>query len=430
MSGPRIHIQGGRFIDPANGIDADNDIWVADGKVAAIGTAPDGFTADQIIDASGQVICPGLVDLSARTREPGQSDKATIASETRAASHAGITTLVCPPDTNPVIDSAAVVELIHHKAREANCSRLLTLGALTRGLEGETITAMHTLKGAGVVGMSNASQPVKNSLVLSRAFEYAATHDLTVFVRPDEPDLSQGGCVHEGPLATRMGLPGIPEAAETVAVAKTLELIEKTDVRAHFSQLSTARAAHMIARARHDGLKVTADVAVHHLYLTEVDIRNFDSACHLLPPLRSEQDRDGLRECINNGMIDAICSDHQPHEPDAKQAPFPDTAPGLSGLDTLLPLVLRLADERVLSLSDAIKTVTHTPASILGLDCGQLAISSAADLCIFNPAESWFVNTDTLNSRGHNTPFMGWEMHGRATHTLVDGRITFSNQDD
>ena len=430
MTAQRIHIQGGHLIDPANNIDSDNDVWIADGKIAAIGKAPNGFTADQVIDASNRVVCPGLIDLSARTREPGQSDKATIASETRAAASAGITTLVCPPDTNPVIDSAAVVELIHHKARESNCSRLLTLGALTRGLGGETITAMHTLKGAGVVGMSNASQPVRNALVLSRALEYAATQDLTVFIRPDEPDLSQGGCVHEGPLATRMGLPGIPEAAETVAVAKTLELIEKTGARAHFSQLSTARAAHMIARARHDGLKVTADVAVHHLYLTEVDIRNFDSACHLLPPLRSEQDRDGLRESISNGMIDAICSDHQPHEPDAKQAPFPDTAPGLSGLDTLLPLVLRLADERLLSLSDAIRAVTRTPAAILGLDSGYLSTGSTADLCIFNPAESWFVSTDSLQSNGHNTPFMGWEMHGRATHTLVDGHIKFCNQDD
>jgi len=430
MTRLRIHIKGGHLIDPANGVDADSDIWVADGKIVAVGHSPDGFTADQIIDASGKVVCPGLVDLSARTREPGQSDKATIASETRAASRSGITTLVCPPDTNPVIDSTAVVELIHHKARETHCSRLLTLGALTRGLEGETITAMHTMKGAGVVGMSNANQPVRNALVLSRAFEYAATQDLTVFIRPNEPDLSQGGCVHEGPLATRMGLPGIPEAAETVAVAKTLELIEKSGVRAHFSQLSTARAAHMIARARHDGLKVTADVAVHHLYLTEVDIRNFDSACHVLPPLRSEQDRDGLRDCIRNGMIDAICSDHQPHEPDAKQAPFPDTAPGLSGLDTLLPLALRLANERLISLSEAIEVVTHKPASILGLDSGQLAVGSDADVCIFNPTESWFVTTDTLQSNGHNTPFMGWEMHGRATHTLVDGRITFTNQHD
>jgi len=430
MTAQRIHIQGGRFIDPANNIDAKQDLWIADGKIQALGTAPDGFKADLSIDANGLVVCPGLIDLSARTREPGQSDKATIASETRAAASAGITTLIGPPDTNPVIDSAAVVELIHHKARQANYSRLLVLGALTRGLGGETITAMHTLKGAGVVGMSNASLPVQNTLVLRRAFEYAATHDLTVFIRPDDPDLSCGGCVHEGALSTRLGLPGIPEAAETVAVAKTLELIEQTGVRAHFSQLSSKRAAHMIARARHDGLKITSDVAAHHLYLTEVDIRNYDSACHLLPPLRSEQDRDGLRECIGTGMIDAICSDHQPHEPDAKQAPFPDTAPGLSGLDTLLPLVNRLANEKLLSLPEAISRVTHLPADILGLDSGKLGVGDVADICIFDPDSHWFVSSETLQSQGHNTPFMGWEMQGRARHTLVNGQLVFSSDHD
>ncbi len=426
----RIHIKGGHLIDPANDINAVTDVWIADGKVLAIGKAPDGFTADQTINADKQVVCPGLIDLSARIREPGQAHKATIASETTAAAKSGITTLVCPPDTQPVIDSPAIVELIHLKAREANMSRLHMLGALTSNLDGELISEMHSLKEAGVVGMSNANQPVPNSLILRRAFEYAATHELTVFIRPDDQGLSNNGCVHEGALASRLGLPGIPEAAETVAVARHLELIEQTGVRAHFSQLSTARAANMIARARHDGVKVTADVAIHHLYLTDIDIRNYNSACHLIPPLRSERDRDGLRNAIKQGVIDAICSDHQPHEPDAKQAPFPDTEPGMSGLDTLLPLVKRLADEKLLSLSEAIDRVTRMPATILGLEQGHLSVGAIADVCIFNPDLSWSVSTESLHSLGHNTPFIGWEMHGRATSTLVNGQLIFSNDHD
>jgi len=426
----RIHIKGGRLIDPANSLDEVTDLWVAEGKVQAVGKAPDGFTADETINADQQIICPGLIDLSARIREPGQEHKATIASETAAAAKAGITTLICPPDTQPVIDSPAIVELIHLKAREANMSNLHMLGALTCNLGGELISEMLSLKDAGVVGMSNAGHPVSNSLILRRAFEYAATHDLTVFIRPDDHGLSDNGCVHEGALASRLGLPGIPEAAETVAVARHLELIEQTGVRAHFSQLTTARAANMIARARHDGLKITADVAIHHLYLTDIDIRDYNSACHLIPPLRSERDRDGLRDAIKQGAIDAICSDHQPHEPDAKQAPFPDTEPGMSGLDTLLPLVKRLADEKLLSLSDAIDRVTRLPANILGLDQGHLSIGAIADICIFNPDMSWAVSSDTLNSAGHNTPFIGWEMHGRATSTLVNGQLVFSNDYD
>jgi len=426
----RIHIKGGHLIDPANNIDAITDLWIAEGKVQTIGNAPDGFTADQTINADKQIVCPGLIDLSARIREPGQEHKATIASETTAAAKSGITTLVCPPDTQPVIDSPAIVELIHLKAREANMSRLHMLGALTSDLGGELISEMHSLKEAGVVGMSNANQPVPNSLILRRAFEYAATHDLTVFIRPDDTGLSNKGCVHEGALSSRLGLPGIPEAAETVAVARHLELIEQTGVRAHFSQLTTARAANMIARARHDGLTVTADVAIHHLYLTDIDIRDYNSACHLIPPLRSERDRDGLRDAVKQGVIDAICSDHQPHEPDAKQAPFPDTEPGLSGLDTLLPLVKRLADEKLLSLSEAIQRVTSIPANILGLEQGHLSVGAVADICIFDPNMSWGVSTNSLNSAGHNTPFIGWEMHARATNTLVNGQIIFSDHHD
>jgi dihydroorotase len=421
----RVHIKNGRLIDPANAIDAVTDLYLADGLVAGVGKAPAGFQAATTIDARDKIVCPGLIDLAVALREPGQEHKGTIASETAAAVANGITSVVCPPDTDPIVDTEAVVELILHQAKQSAKAMVLPLGALTLGLAGEQLSEMHALKGAGVIGLSNANQPLTNTLVARRAFEYAATHDLTVFIHANDPSLSGHGCAHEGPLATRLGLPGIPEAAETVAVARDLELIEQTGVRAHFGRLSTNRALHMIARARHDGLSVTCDVAAHHLYLTEVDIRDFDSACHLLPPLRSDRDRDGLRDGLNRGMLDAICSDHQPHEPDAKQAPFSETEPGLSGLDTLLPLVLRLADEGVVSLSDALAKVTVTPADILGLNSGRLHTGAPADVCIFDPKASWFVGPETLHSRGHNTPFMGWEMHGRATQTIVGGRLVF-----
>lgn len=421
----RIHIQGGRLIDPANAIDEVTDLYLADGVVAAVGNAPAGFKADTVIDARNKIVCPGLIDLAVHLREPGQEHKGTIASETTAAVANGITTVICPPDTDPIVDTEAVVELILHQAKKSARAMVLPLGALTLGLAGEQLSEMYALKGAGVIGLSNADQPLTNSLVVRRAFEYAATHDLTVFLHPNDPTLSGHGCAHEGALATRLGLPSIPEAAETVAVARDLELIEQTGVRAHFCRLSTSRALHMIARARHDGLAVTCDTAVHHLYLTEVDIRDFDSACHLIPPLRSERDRDGLRDGLKQGMLDALCSDHQPHEPDAKQAPFAETEPGLSGLDTLLPLVLRLAAEGVLTLSEALARVTVTPADILGLNSGRLNPGAPADVCILDPGSSWFVGNETLHSRGKNTPFKGWEMHGRATQTIVGGRLVF-----
>lgn len=423
-----IHIQGGRLIDPANGIDAVTDLYLAEGVVAAVGKPPKGFKAETVIDATNKIVCPGLIDLAVHLREPGQEHKGTIASETAAAVANGITSVVCPPDTDPIVDTEAVVELILHQAKQSARAMVLPLGALTLGLAGEQLSEMYALKGAGVIGLSNARRPLTNSLVLRRALEYAATHDMTVFIHANDPTLSGHGCAHEGPLATRLGLPGIPEAAETVAVARDLELIEQTGVRAHFCRLSTSRALNMIARARHDGLSVTCDIAVHHLYLTEVDIRDFDSACHLIPPLRSERDRDGLRDGLNRGTLDAICSDHQPHEPDAKQAPFAETAPGLSGLDTLLPLVVRLANEGVLSLSEALAKVTVAPADILGLKSGRLNTGAPADVCILDPGSSWFVSAESMYSRGLNTPFKGWEMPARATQTLVGGRLVFDTR--
>lgn len=421
----RLVIRGGRIIDPANHIDRIADLYVADGRILALDKAPDDFTAERVIDATNRWVLPGLVDLAARLREPGEEHIATIASETRAAAAAGITTLCCPPDTDPVLDTPAVAELIHQRAEQAGYARVVTLGALTQDLGGQQLSEIAALKAAGCVGVSNASRPMANTLVIRRALEYAATFDLTVFIQAVDPHLSDGGCAHEGPVSTRLGLPGIPSSAETSAVAQLLALIEEIGVRAHFCRLSSAKAVHMIGRAQYDGATVTADVSAHQLQLTENDILSFNSHCHVIPPLRTLRDRDGLRTGLARGTLGAICSDHQPHEADAKLDPFPNTEPGISALETLLPLSLRLVEDGVLKLSELIARLTIGPARILGLEAGTLRPGVAADVVIYDPQHPWRLNGANMLSSGKNTPFAGWEFAGRVTHTLLDGRVVW-----
>ncbi len=420
-----IHIKNGHLIDPANQIDQKTDLFIEHDKVAAIGKAPAGFVAEQVIDASGQYVMPGIIDLQAHLREPGEEYKATIASETRAAVAGGITTLCLPPDTLPIIDTPAVIELIYRRNEAAACAEIVTLGALTKGLAGEEISEMYELKQAGCVGVTNARSPIANTLVMRRAMEYAANFDLTIFLKPEDHSLTRKGCAHEGIISTRLGLRSIPEAAETMAVARLLMLVEQTGVRAHFCQLSTAKSVQMIHRAQFDGLPVTADVSTHHLYLTDMDIGYFDANCHVIPPLRTQRDMDGLRAGLVSGTINAICSDHQPHEPDAKLAPFCESEPGMSTIDTLLPLALRLAEETELGLSEVVAQLTLNPAEILGLDTGRLDVGRRADICVVDPTQRWTVSAETLNSRGKNSPFLDWEMQGRASHTLLAGRVVF-----
>lgn len=420
-----IHIQRGHLVDPAHQIDKKQDLFISDGQVVAIGKAPDGFKPDEVINAKGKFIFPGLIDLQTRLREPGLEYKATIESETRAAAAGGITTVCLPPDTSPILDTPAVIELIHRRNEAAGCAEILTIGALTKGLAGEQISEMYELKQAGCVGVSNARAPIANTLVKRRAMEYAANFDLTIFLHAEDHSLSENGCAHEGVISTRLGLASIPEAAETMAVARLLMLVEQTGVRAHFCQLSSAKAVMMIHRAQYDGLPVTADVALHHLYLTEMDIGYFDTNCHVIPPLRSQRDKDGLRDGLLNGTLHAICSDHQPHELDAKLAPFCESEPGMSTIDTLLPLALRLADETDLSLPDIISLLSYQPARILGLDIGHLGVGARADLCIYDPKVDWTVTPETMLSQGKNSPFMDWEMKGQVSQTLLAGKTVF-----
>ena len=419
-------IHGGRVVDPANNLDAVCDVYVDDrGFIAGVGQAPAGFRSGERLDAGGRIVCPGLIDLCARTREPGLEYKATIESETRAAVAAGITTLVCPPDTQPVIDTPAMAQMIQQRAWRFGLAFIHPLGALTRGLEGRRLADMEALDEAGCVGFSNALEPITDTLVLRRAMEYAASFGLTVFLHAEDPWLRNDGVVHEGEVGTRLGLAGIPETAEVVAVARDLALIEQTGVRAHFCQLSSARAVALVAAAQREGLPVSADVTAHHLHLTEHDIGFFNTQCHVRPPLRSREDKEGLRLALKSGVIGAVCSDHQPHEPDAKLAPFAESEPGVSALETLLPLTLKLVDEGVLTLNEAIAALTHKPAQIIGVDTGTLGVGATADICIFDPDAWWTLTPDKMVSRGHNTPFLGWELHGRVTHTLVGGEVVF-----
>lgn len=426
----QIIISNGHLIDPANEIERDADILIDEGRITAIedaGSIIDNARAE-VIDASGLIISPGLIDCCARTREPGLEHKATIASETLAAAMSGITTLCCPPDTDPVIDEPAVVELINQVSASSGHSKIVTLGALTAGLRGEHLSEMYALQQAGCVGLSNCRNPLESSQIMKRAFAYAATFGLRVFIEPDEFSLSDGGCAHEGRIATRLGLKGIPVSAETIAIARALELASETGVSAHFGRLSSAQGAEMIARAKNEHLDVTADVSAFQLNLTEQDISSFNSAAHVIPPLRTQRDQEALQKAVADGTIDAICSDHQPHDIDAKQAPFASTEPGISALETFLPLCLRLTEQTSLSISQVISRITVAPARILGIDAGHLALGSSADICLFDRTEDWQLTSHSIISSGKNTPFLGWNFQGRVRYTIIDGEVKFDHR--
>ena len=424
----KIAITGGHVIDPRNQVNGKQDIFIHDEKIISVGKEPEGFAVDLTIDATNKIISPGFVDICARLREPGQEHKGTILSETRAAAASGVTSLCIPPDTNPVIDTPAVIELIHQRNQEAGFCHVYSMGALTMGLAGEHLTEMAHLKAAGCVGVSNVMRCISNPQVLRRAMEYAASVDLTIFLHAQDAGLANNGCAHEGAVSTRLGLAGIPEAAETQAVANLLMLVEQTGARIHFCRLTTSRAIQMISRAKYDGFDLTADVAAHQLHLTEMDIGYFNSQCHVQPPLRTQRDRDALRQAVANSQIEAICSDHQPHDTDAKLAPFPATEPGISALETLLPLSLRLVHDGVLTMTELVDRLSTTPAEILGLNAGHLSEDAPADLVIFDPNKHWVLKPANMLSHGHNTPFGNWEFQGQVYKTICNGQVVYSNE--
>lgn len=420
----RTQILGARVIDPASGLDRPCDLFLEAGKLAAFDQPPAGYVAEQRIDAQGLIASPGLVDLSVALREPGYSRKGSIASETLAAAAGGITSLCCPPLTRPVLDTPAVAELILDRAREAGHAKVYPVGALSKGLAGEQLAELVALRDAGCVAFGNGLANFASSRVLCRAMEYAATFNLTLVLHSQDADLAAGGLAHEGATASFLGLAGIPETAETVALARNLLLVEQTGVRAHFSQITSARGAEMIASAQARGLPVTADVALYQLLLTDEALRDFSSLYHVQPPLRSAADRDGLRAAVKAGVISAIASHHQPHEADAKLAPFAATEPGISSVELLLPLALTLVEDGLLDLPTLLARLTSGPASALRLPAGRLAVGAPADLLLFDPQGHTRAGAN-WHSRGRNCPFLGEQLPGQVRYTLVDGRISY-----
>jgi dihydroorotase len=423
-----LSITGARVIDPYRGFDAVEDVHIQGGRILAVGPAPKDFEPERRIDGRGLVVTPGLVDLAARLREPGFEYKATLESEMHAAVAGGITSVVCPPDTDPPLDEPGLIEMLKHRARSLALTNLYPLGALTVGLAGEDLTEMAELSEAGCVGFSQASKPIVDTQVLLRAMLYANTHGFTAWLQPQDPFLGRGGVAHNGAVATRLGLPGIPVLTETVALHTIFELMRSTGCRVHLCRLSSAGGVELVRQAKAAGLPLTADVAVHHLHLIDVDIGYFDTHCRVDPPFRSQRDRDAIRAGLLDGTIDAICSDHTPVAEDAKLLPFGEAEPGTTGLELLLPLALKWAAEEGVGLAKALALVTRAPARIAGIDAGEVsgvAPGAVADLCVFDPQAPWVVDDDTLLSQGKDTPYHGRELVGRALMTVVGGRIVY-----
>lgn len=424
----KLHIKNGRVIDPAGGIDAVQDLFIADGKIAAVGSAPAGFTAERTIDADGLVVAPGLVDLSARLREPGYEYKATLESEMQAAVQGGVTTLVCPPDTDPVLDEPGLVEMLKHRARLLNQAHVHPLGALTVGLKGRALTEMAELTEAGCIGFAQAEEPIEDTTVLLRAMQYAKTFGYTVWLRPQDPYIGRGGIAHSGPLASRLGLSGVPVMSETIALHTIFELMRASGARVHLCRISSAAALDLIRAAKKEGLPVTCDVGVHHLHMTDADIGFFDSNARLTPPLRSQRDRDAIRAAVLDGTVDAVCSDHTPVDDDEKLLPFAEASPGATGLELLLSLMLKWAADQggdAKTLSTALAKITHDAARTAGLPAGTLAPGADADVVLFDPDARWTVHGAALASQGKHTPFLGYELTGQVRATIVAGHVAF-----
>jgi len=409
-----VLIKNARLLDPTANSDTVGCLGFRKGRIDYRGTRAPKAAYDEVIEAKGLWLMPGVIDLCARMREPGQTQKATMRSEATAALAAGITAVCLPPDTRPVIDNTAVVNRVNRIAKAAAGTYVYMLGALTKGLEGQALSEMSALKQAGCVGVGNGLAPVANTLIARRALEYASSLGITVHVVPLDQALANGGCAHEGAMATKLGLTSIPVSAETTAMRQWISLVEDTGARIHFGRLSSARGVALLESAQARGLPVTADVAAHQLFLTDADIEGFNAMAHVIPPLREARDRDALRAAVRSGAIGAICSDHQPHEADAKINPFPLTEAGISALETLLPLTLRLVGEGLLSPLQAAARLSLGPAGVLGIERGGLGVGAAADLTLVDPAASWQLNPARMLSRGRNTPFGGTGFSGRA----------------
>jgi dihydroorotase len=416
----KLLIKGGRVVDPKSGRDAVGDLFLADGRIAAAAGTP-----DRTIDAKGLVVAPGFIDLAARLREPGYEYKATLESEMDAAVAGGVTSLACPPDTDPPLDEPGLVDMLRRRAKSLSRARVYPVGALTVKLAGKQLTEMAELAESGCVAFSQANVPVADTQLLWRALQYAATFGFPVWLRAEDAWLAKGGVAHDGEVATRLGLAGIPVFAETIALAQVLELVRATGARVHICRISSAAGVAMLRRARHEGLPLTCDVGIHHVHLSDMDLGYFDSSCRLEPPLRSQRDREALAAALADGTIDCAVSDHTPVDEDQKLLPFAEAAPGATGLELLLPLALKWGLERKLTLAQTLARITSEPARILGVASGRIEPGAPADLAIFDPQALWRVTPQALKSQGKNSPFLGMELAGRVRATIVAGNVVY-----
>ncbi len=412
-------IRNGRLLDPASGRDELSDIAVHGDVIA---TPDPSFDYEHDIDASGKLVCPGLVDLWARPGSPSIGHCGDIVSETTAAAHAGITTVCIPPDTSPTLDQTATVELIRRLSRQAGTSRVRAYAALTRGLEGQQLSELKTLMDAGCIAASQADTALTDTRVLRRAMEYSANFKIPLVLQPCDNWLRADGCVHEGPTAQRLGLDGIPSAAETVAIAQIIELAVHTGARVHLSRLSTARGAQLVREAKANGHAISCDVSLNQLLLADTALTGYNNNCKLLPPLRSEQDRDGLQAALLDGTLDGICSDHRPVSTDNKLVPFDSANYGASSFDSFSAQVLALGHSLGASSSQCLSWITSKPAQALGLPYGTLAIGAPADICILDPQSSWVLSADNMRSKGKNSPWLNTTLTGRCSGVVLRGK--------
>lgn len=423
-----LRITNARLIDPASGRDAMGDVLIEKGRIAALDGDARAARAERTIDAAGRVVAPGLVDLAARLREPGEEYKATLESEMDAAVAGGVTSLACPPDTDPPLDEPGLVDMLRRRARALARARLYPIGALTVKLQGDTLTEMGELAESGCVAFSQANVPLQDTQMLWRALQYAGSFGFAVWLRPAEPWLSRGGVAHDGEVATRLGLPGIPSFAETIAICTILEIVRATGTRVHLCRLSSEAGVAMVRAAKREGLPVSCDVGVHHLHLCDVDLGYFDSQCRLDPPLRAQRDREALSAGVADGTIDCVCSDHTPVDEDAKHQPFSEAAPGATGLELLLPLMLRWGAMRKRPLVQTLARITCDPARILGVRSGRIEIGAPGDLLMFDPEASVQLTAEGLKSQGKNTPFLGYELPGQVHATIVAGKVVYERE--
>jgi dihydroorotase len=427
----KILIKNGRVIDPASSFDEVCDVAIAAGRIVSLKSTPADFAPNKTIDAKGCIVAPGLIDLSARLREPGHEHEGMLESELAAAVAGGVTSLVCPPDTDPVLDEPGLVEMLKFRAEKLHQSRVFPLGALTRALKGETLTEMVELTESGCVGFSQAEVPLANTQVMMRALQYASTFGYTVWLRPQEMYLGSGVAA-SGALATRLGLSGVSVAAETIALHTVFELVRATGARVHLCRISSAAGVALVARAKAEGLAVTCDVSINSLHLTDVDIGYFDSRMRLDPPLRQQRDRDAIRQGLADGTIDALVSDHTPVDEDAKTLPFAEAEPGATGLELLLGLACKWGTDSEAGLQRALAVLTSEPARVLGnalgtlqASAGRLVKGGVADICVFDPAGEWTVEPAALRSQGKHTPFSGHQMPARVRWTIVGGQLAY-----